>query len=81
MRNIFRGTTTPIPASTGKTISRTPDILDVLLKMSAREAKEFMDTIEKDKNEPAVSAEPKPKNKVAAKYDTAEKVSGFLILC
>lgn len=81
MRNIFRGTTTPIPASTGKTISRTPDILDVLLKMSAREAKEFMDTIEKDKNESAVSAEPEPKNKVAAKYDTTEKVSGFLILC
>lgn len=81
MRNIFRGTTTPIPASTGKTISRTPDILDVLLKMSAREAKEFMDVIEKDKNESAVAVEPKPKNKVAAKYDVAEKSSGLLFLC
>lgn len=43
-------TTTTVPAaSKGKTVTRTPDILDLLLKMSPREAKAFMEEIKKGK--------------------------------
>lgn len=80
MRNIFRGTTTALPETTGKTVRRTPDMLDVLLRLSASEAKEVMDIIAKEKAAGKVEA-PKAKNKVEAKYDISEKAPGLVFLC
>lgn len=82
MRNISRGTFGVLPeATTGKTIARKPDILDVLLRMSAREAKEFMAQLEKDKEQPAVTPAPKAKSKLDAKYDISDKPIGMVFVC
>lgn len=49
-KHVSEVTTTEVPvASKGNTVARTPDILDMLLKMSPREAKAFMEEIKKGK--------------------------------